>query len=65
MVAIVPSAGNTTKKLQHRSRGRQRPDFARIKLQREDNHESTHYIEGHRAPEYGRLRIPSGELCTE
>jgi hypothetical protein len=30
--ANVPSAGKTIKQLQHRSRGRQRPDLARIKL---------------------------------
>ena len=31
-----------------------------IKLRGENRHESTHYVNEHRAPELGRLRIPSG-----
>ena len=34
-------------------------------LQREEHNESTDYIDEHRAPKLGRLRIPSGELCAE
>jgi hypothetical protein len=38
--ANVPSAGKTIPQLQHPFAGRQRPDLARVKLQREDHHES-------------------------
>jgi hypothetical protein len=63
--ANVPAAGEQSQHCSIRLWGHQRPDFARTKLQREDHHESTHYVDEHRAPELGRLCIPAGELCTE
>jgi hypothetical protein len=55
---------HTTYQLLHSLAGPSAPRFCTFYTGR-IHHESTHYVGEYRAPELGRLRIPSGEFCAE